>query len=116
MICLTHSMVGPSLDVVLQRLTRRFLPARRSIVPARLLSLALLIIVANSALAAENWPRWRGPRADGHSADKAVPTTWDASHVAWKTPLPGRGQSSPVIWENRIFLTTALEEGRKREV
>jgi outer membrane protein assembly factor BamB len=86
-------------------------------VPARLLaSVALLLVVSNSALAAENWPRWRGPRADGHSADKGVPTTWDATHVAWKTPLPGRGQSSPVIWENRIFLTTALQGGRKREV
>ncbi len=84
---------------------------------ARLLpSLAFLLILPSNVFAAENWPRWRGPRADGHSADKAVPVTWDASNVAWKTPLPGRGQSSPVIWDNRIFLTTALDEGRKREV
>jgi outer membrane protein assembly factor BamB len=79
-------------------------------------SLLLALLVVSHVSAAENWPRWRGPRADGHSADTGVPVTWNASQVLWKTSLPGRGQSSPIIWEGRIFLTTAVEEGLKRQV
>src|SRR5688572_31520655 len=85
--------------------------------PASLLrSMLLLFVLANLAAAAENWPRWRGPRQDGHSADTAVPAAWDAKQVVWKTSLPGREQSSPIIWENRIFLTSASEDGRRRQV
>ncbi len=83
---------------------------------ACLRSAALVLVLLNVATAAENWPRWRGPRADGHSADTNVPVTWDAKQVAWKAALPGRGQSSPVIWENRIFLTSASNDGRQRQV
>lgn len=79
-------------------------------------STLLLLVLGNLAFAVENWARWRGPRADGHSADSAVATTWDATQVAWKSRLPGRGQSSPVIWERRIFLTTATDDGLKRQV
>lgn len=63
-----------------------------------------------------NWPRWRGPTWDGHSAETKVPVQWSAQSVVWKVPLKGRGQSSPVIWGDRIFLTAALEEGRQRVV
>jgi hypothetical protein len=74
-------------------------------------------LFSTAILAAEaNWPSWRGPRGDGHSAESGLPTRWDASSVAWKTPLKGRGQSSPSIWGDRIFLTSALEEGRQRLV
>lgn len=66
--------------------------------------------------AAENWPRWRGPRGDGHTAESGLPTRWDAASVLWKTPLKGRGQSSPTIWGDRMFLTTALENGKQRLV
>jgi outer membrane protein assembly factor BamB len=62
------------------------------------------------------WPNWRGPRADGHASDPTAPLAWDATAVAWKTTIPGRGQSSPVIWGDRIFLTTALDGGRQRVV
>ncbi|MCA9154905.1 MAG: PQQ-binding-like beta-propeller repeat protein [Planctomycetales bacterium] len=61
------------------------------------------------------WPQWRGPSADGHAAGK-LPTTWSVSDVAWRTELPGRGQSSPVIWSDRIFLTAASEDGGQRIV
>jgi outer membrane protein assembly factor BamB len=63
-----------------------------------------------------DWPGWRGPSADGHSKEKALPVRWAEDSVTWKTPLPGAGQSSPVIWGERIFLTTALEKGRQRVV
>jgi outer membrane protein assembly factor BamB len=65
----------------------------------------------------ENWPRLRG--ADGLGrvpATAVVPTTWDASSVVWKADLPGRGQSSPVVWGGRVFLTAAKDDGRERVV
>lgn len=66
--------------------------------------------------AAGNWPSWRGPTGDGQSSESSVPVHWDAKSVVWKTPLKGRGQSSPVIWGDRIFLTAALEIGKQRLV
>jgi outer membrane protein assembly factor BamB len=54
------------------------------------------------------WPSWRGPSENG-IAPTAVPTEWSATkNVAWKTEIPGRGNSSPVIWGDRIFVTTAI--------
>src|SRR5512134_999380 len=68
----------------------------------------------NSACA-ENWPCWRGPRGDGTSLEKEPPTRWSSTeNVVWKTPVPGEGQSSPIIWDNRIFLTSALKESQER--
>lgn len=77
---------------------------------------SLVVFACLPVSSAENWPRWRGPRGDGHSADTNVPVAWDASNVVWKTKIAGRGQSSPVIWGNRIFLTTASDDGQKRDV
>jgi outer membrane protein assembly factor BamB len=67
-------------------------------------------------LRADNWPRWRGPDGTGHTAETGIPVKWDAQAVVWKTPLKGQGQSSPIVWGERIFLTTALEKGRQRVV
>ncbi|HEY7474824.1 MAG TPA: PQQ-binding-like beta-propeller repeat protein [Vicinamibacterales bacterium] len=62
-----------------------------------------------SAVADTNWPQWRGPDGAG-IGQGAFPDTWSAtSHIAWKTPIGGRGHSSPVVWGNRIFLTTSIE-------
>ena len=56
-----------------------------------------------------------GPRGDGTSSETNVPTKWSGSdNIAWKTPLPGMGHSSPIIWGDRIFLTTALAETQDR--
>jgi outer membrane protein assembly factor BamB len=58
----------------------------------------------------DNWPQWRGPGglAVGVAAD--YPGEWSPTeHIAWKTPIPGRGHSSPVVWGDRIFLTTSIE-------
>lgn len=55
------------------------------------------------------WPQWRGPGGLG-IAQGSYPDTWSATeNIAWKTPIPGRGHSSPVVWGNRIFLTTSIE-------
>lgn len=64
------------------------------------------------AIGAEpEWPQWRGPAGDGHApAAHDLPTTWsETENVAWKTPIPGRGWSSPVIGDGRIWMTTAIE-------
>jgi len=67
------------------------------------------------AVHAENWPGWRGPRQDGRSQATTVPITWSSTqNVKWKTPIPGIGHSSPVIWEDRIFLTSCLENDGRR--
>ncbi|MFN0103426.1 MAG: PQQ-binding-like beta-propeller repeat protein [Bryobacteraceae bacterium] len=63
-------------------------------------------------LIAEDWPQFRGPSGQGHSAERGLPQEWsDTTNVRWKTPLPGAGWSSPAIAGNRIWLTTATERG-----
>jgi outer membrane protein assembly factor BamB len=58
----------------------------------------------------DNWPQWRGPQGQGISRETGLPQEWsDTTGVLWKTPIPGRGHSSPVVWGDRIFLTTAIE-------
>ncbi|MEI6240919.1 MAG: PQQ-binding-like beta-propeller repeat protein [Planctomycetia bacterium] len=60
---------------------------------------------------ADTWPQWRGPGGQGHAAaTHDLPVTWsETENVAWKTPLPGRGWSSPVIDDKHVWLTTAVE-------
>ena len=79
-------------------------------------SFACLAAFAPASADETNWPRWRGPQGNGHSSETGLPVKWSASDVAWKTDLPGSGQSSPVVWDDRIFLTAALAEGRDRLV
>jgi outer membrane protein assembly factor BamB len=68
-----------------------------------------------STLRAEDWPQWRGPRGDGTSLETNIPTHWSATeNVRWKTPIPGKGHSSPVVWGDRIFLTTCVEGEEER--
>jgi outer membrane protein assembly factor BamB len=74
--------------------------------------LSTVVVLAASLAAADgDWPHWRGPNDDGMARGDA-PLRWnDADHVAWKVPVPGRGFSSPVVWGDRIFLTTAVPAG-----
>lgn len=61
---------------------------------------------------ADNWPQFRGPNTQGHSIETNLPLKWDANeNIAWKTPLPGEAWSSPIVWGDRIFVTTATEAG-----
>jgi outer membrane protein assembly factor BamB len=70
-----------------------------------------------TSLSADSWPAWRGPHGDGHSADKTPPLKWSRTeNVRWKVPLPGPGNSSPIVWKDRVFLTQALDKGRRRAV
>jgi outer membrane protein assembly factor BamB len=73
------------------------------------------ILVASQADAGQNWPQFRGPQGDGTSTARDVPLNWsESNNVAWKVPVPGRGRSSPVVMKDRIWLTTALEQGVTR--
>jgi outer membrane protein assembly factor BamB len=79
-------------------------------------ALAALLGCAGLALA-ENWPAWRGPRGDGSSTDKNPPLRWSRTvNVRWKVRLPDAGNSSPVVWGDRVFLTQALDKGSRRAV
>jgi outer membrane protein assembly factor BamB len=70
----------------------------------------VLVLLSAAALQAENWPQYRGPAASG-LGNGAPPLRWNTEtgeNIRWKTPIPGLGYSSPVIWGDRIFLTTAV--------
>ncbi len=74
---------------------------------------ALLTLLLTSLALAQDWPQFRGPGGQGHSSEKDLPLTWsERENIRWKTPLPGRGWSSPVILGDGIWLTTATEDGR----
>ena len=73
--------------------------------------LAFVVIPAN-LLWAEDWPGFRGPTRQGISQEKDVPTEWSRSaNILWKTPVPGNGWSSPIVSGDRVFVTTAAQEG-----
>ena len=76
---------------------------------AVLLTVTLCVLV--QAQTAAHWPQWRGPFFNGMARGDA-PTVWsDTSNIKWKTEIPGRGHSTPVIWGDRIFVTTAVPVG-----
>lgn len=79
---------------------------------ASILWLGLAASVFQSAGVSENWPQFRGPTGQGISAETQVPLHWSAtSNIAWKASIPGEGWSSPIVWEERVFVTTALDGG-----
>jgi outer membrane protein assembly factor BamB len=74
-----------------------------------------LLLLPLTARAGDNWPGWRGPRGDGISDESNVPLRWSKTeNIAWKTDIPGKGHSSPVIWGDRIFLTSCIENDGQR--
>ena len=95
---------------------------KRTLSPTKFLWLVVLIAtvgVASPAAASDGnspanstWGQWRGPQGTGISDDNDLPIEWDDSNVVWTTELEGRGQSSPIAWGDRIFLTTASNQGR----
>ena len=73
-----------------------------------------LALLATISLAAEDWPQFRGPDGEGHSTETGLPLQWSESqNIRWKTPVTGRGWSSPVVANGRVWLTTSVErQGR----
>lgn len=71
------------------------------------LAAGLLLLVPTAAVLADNWPQWRGPTNDCISKEKNPPTKWsEKENIAWKLPMPGEAGSTPIIWGERIFLTS----------
>ena len=86
--------------------------------PAAAMLLLFLIVplLSQGAEADRYWPQWRGPLGTGVAPHGNPPITWsETNHVRWKTPLPGVGHSTPVIWADRIFLTAAAPYGEMME-
>ena len=87
-------------------------PAKMNV--RRVGSLAVAVLFAAITTLADNWPQFRGPGSQGVSREANLPVKWDATtNVRWKTPLPGPGHSSPVIWGDRIFLTAFNQSKRQ---
>jgi hypothetical protein len=75
-----------------------------------------LAFVPPAPNADRQWPRFRGPSGQGLTGRKELPVRWDkqGTNVLWHTPIPGQGNSSPVVWGERIFLTSASPDGTQR--
>ncbi len=74
----------------------------------------LAVVLVSAVRAGDVWPQFRGPSLDGHGDADGLPVTWsETAHVAWKTPIHDRGWSSPVIWGDQVWLTTATESGKQ---
>jgi outer membrane protein assembly factor BamB len=71
---------------------------------------AFLLTTTAGAFTGPGWPQWRGPSGQGISNEKNLPEEWTTTkNIKWKAAIPGRGHSSPIVWGDRIFLTTAIE-------
>jgi hypothetical protein len=82
---------------------------------APLIGVCLCVVVAR----ADNWPAWRGPTGQGHTAEKNLPLKWggkDGVNVKWKTPLEFQGNSTPIVWGDKLFLTQANKGGTVRSL
>src|SRR6185503_6760066 len=81
------------------------------------LSLAALILSIPVGAAASNWPGWRGPEGTGVAPDKNLPLKWGTNeNVRWRADLPGKGNSSPIVWGERVFVSQAVSGENKRTV
>ena len=83
---------------------------RRTLLRFLRITLVVLALLPVLRINAEDWPQFRGPGGEGHSAEKDLPLQWSESqNILWKTPVAGRGWSSPVVSGGRVWLTTAVE-------
>ena len=74
-----------------------------------------LLLGTGQALIAANWPAWRGPHGTGVCEERNLPLTWSTNeNVRWRAPLPERGNSTPVIWGDRVFVTQSVEAEHRR--
>lgn len=84
-------------------------------VVCRFLALLVACWSATAVSRADDWPRFRGPGGNAVSSETGLPTTWtETENVRWMSELPGEGSSSPIVWQDRVFVTSALERGIRR--
>lgn len=82
----------------------------RNIFRARTLVIAAGAFLSACSSSADNWPHWRGDAGNGVSQSSSPPTQWSATkNVKWKVAIPGRGSGSPVVWEDKVFVVTAVD-------
>ena len=77
---------------------------------------SFVTLVGQETTQARNWPEFRGPTADGHATDSDLPIKFSKQSAKWMAKVHGRGWSSPVVWDQQIWLTTATEDGRSMSV
>src|SRR5438552_3845703 len=84
---------------------------------SRVLAASALLMLLIPLVRADNWPMWRGPTGQGFCTETNLPVKWSATqNVKWKVPLPDDGNSTPIVWGDKIFLTQATEKGTKRSL
>src|SRR5215831_13816031 len=94
---------------------------QRCLFPRGYLVAPLILPVAGVALAAptianQNWPQWRGPLQNGVAPAATPPTVWsETNNIKWKVKIPGGGNATPIIWDNLVFVQTAVPTGKKTE-
>ena len=77
----------------------------------------LLLLFSASRSRGENWPQFRGPSGQGISTEQNLPLKWsENSNITWKTAIPGEGWSSPIVWGDRVFVTTSTDNGESCRV
>jgi outer membrane protein assembly factor BamB len=77
----------------------------------------ILSLLAAAGLLTQEWPGWRGPKGDGTSDETGFPVRWSLTeNIKFKTVVPGKGHSSPVVWGDRVFLTTCIEDSGERQL
>src|SRR5437868_14008893 len=80
-----------------------------------LVALGLAVACLPAGVRGDEWPQFRGPGGSATGAGKEPPAEWDAgTNVAWKAKLPGYGWSSPVVWGDKVFLTTAVTDKQRK--
>jgi outer membrane protein assembly factor BamB len=83
--------------------------------PKRILTVFLFATIVSFDLSASNWPQFRGPQACGLDTNAAAPVTWDVEkheNIRWQATVPGLAHSSPIIWGDRVYVTTAVRPGK----
>ena len=92
---------------------------QRLLLPRKAMALAPILVAMGlfcPSLPGENWPQFRGANGRGVSQESGFPLAWGADRISWMIELPGMGHSAPVIWGNKLFLTSAGESGTVRYV
>ena len=89
--------------------TKREVVMKKTNLPI-VLMMSCVTLIGTGRIFAQDWPGWRGD-GRGISTEKNLPLKWGENEgVKWKTPIPGTGHSSPIVWSNRVFVTTAVPE------
>ena len=81
-----------------------------------LFQLSCGLLIGASENSSTGWPAWRGPHANGVAPQANPPVLWSENkNIKWKVAIPGKGKSTPIIWENKVFILTAIPTGKKIE-